>query len=95
MTLKQLNLVNIQNGYFLFSIILLFRYRRNRKSRKNVSFEEECEIQENEDEWYKKRRKSFPLDFSFASFRDISQGYIQYECDSKEREDYQHSFKQA
>ena len=33
---------------------------------------------EPKEEFITKRRQSFPLDFSFSSFREISQGYVQY-----------------
>ena len=66
----------------------------------NLNFGEDSNIvKENqmrcEEEWNPRRRKSFPLDFSFASFREISQGYIQYGGEGKDREDFEHSLKKG
>ena len=47
---------------------------------KGIKSEEECS---------KKRRLSFPLDFSFASFREISQGYVQYCGEGGNAKDYE------
>ena len=38
---------------------------------------------------YKKRRQSVPLEFSFASFREISAGYVQYGKEGGDTKDYE------
>ena len=35
------------------------------------------------------RRQSVPLDFSFASFREISHGYVQYGGEGGDTKDYE------
>ena len=65
-----------------FITLPYFRFRKNKQA-KNFSSEETSQDVEDKgikskEDCIRKGRQSFPLEFSFASFREISQGYVQY-----------------
>ena len=79
-------------NYPLFITLPYFRFRKNKEA-KNLYSEESARdvkdrVLESKEERITKRRQSFPLDFSFASFREISQGYVQYGGDRGDSKDY-------
>ena len=59
-----------------------FRFRKNKQAKNLCSEESSQDVEDkgmnSKEDCVTKHRQSFPLDFSFASFREISQGYVQY-----------------